>query len=158
MTPTGGASNNGAIYRISPDGTGYSVLYSFDGVTAAAPGAALLQHTNGIFYGLSFGGGLTCWYNQKCGTFYSFNMGLNPFVSVVVTFGRVGAPVQILGQGFTAASQVSFGAVPAKFKVISESYMTATVPDGATTGPVTVTTTAASLTSNRTFSGDSAAQ
>ena len=151
VTPTGGASNNGAIYRISPDGTGYSVLYSFDGVSAASPGAALLQHTNGIFYGLSFGGGLTCWYNQKCGTFYSFDMGLNPSVSLVVNFGKVSSPVQILGQGFKTASKVSFGAATANFKVISDSYMTATVPSGATTGAVTITTIGATLTSNKTF-------
>src|SRR5271167_478614 len=71
VTPNGGTAGFGSIYRIGPSGTNYSILYSFDGTTAATPEIALLQHSNGLFYGLSFGGGLTCWYSQQCGTFYS---------------------------------------------------------------------------------------
>jgi hypothetical protein len=59
--------------------------------------------------------------------------------------------VEILGQGFTGTTAVSFNGVAAKFNNSSDTYMTATVPDGALSGPVTVTTFTSTLTSNRSF-------
>src|SRR5579864_3115489 len=43
------------------------------------------------------------------------------------------------------------GVAATSFKVVSDTYMTAVVPTGATTGPVVVTTPKGTLTSNRTF-------
>ena len=67
------------------------------------------------------------------------------------TYGRAGALVQILGQGFTDTSEVFFNGTPATFKLVYPTYIRATVPDGATTGPITVTTTNGTLTSNKVF-------
>ncbi len=66
---------------------------------------------------------------------------------------RKGAPPPgILGQGLTGTTSVTFNGVAAtSFKVGSDTFMTAVVPSGATTGPVVVTTPGGTLTSNVSF-------
>jgi hypothetical protein len=66
--------------------------------------------------------------------------------------GHIGAVAQILGQGLTGSTSVTFNGVPAtSFSVVSYTYMTAVVPSGASTGPVVVTTPSGPLTSNVSF-------
>jgi len=65
--------------------------------------------------------------------------------------GRVGHEAGILGQGFTGTTNVSFNGVPATFTVRGGTFLTATVPSGAATGYVTVTTPSGTLTSNVPF-------
>jgi hypothetical protein len=55
-------------------------------------------------------------------------MDLAPFVSLVRNSGKVGAVVEILGQGFIGATGVSFNGTAAAFRVKSATYLTATVP------------------------------
>jgi uncharacterized protein YpuA (DUF1002 family) len=69
----------------------------------------------------------------------------------VQSFGKVGATVGILGQGFTGTTAVSFNGLPVTYHVKSDTYMTAVVPSGATTGKVVVTTPGGTLTSNVNF-------
>jgi hypothetical protein len=57
-----------------------------------------------------------------------------------------------LGQGFTETKRVSFDGVAAKIVVHWDTYWTATVPKGATTAYVTVTTSKEKLKSNKKFS------
>ena len=156
VTPVGGVVdyrqlNYGAIYSIKTDGTNYSVLYSFDGTSASTPEVSLMQHTNGSFYGLSYSGGLTCWYSTTCGTFYTFNAGLPPFVNLMSTSGKVGASVQILGQGFTSATRVWFGPAAATPRTVSNTYLVVSVPNGAATGNVMVANTGENLSSSKVF-------
>jgi uncharacterized repeat protein (TIGR03803 family) len=146
VTEEGGTSAWGTIFSISPKGTGYSTLYSFDGTTGLIPEVALLQHTNGLFYGLTSGGG-----PFDLGTFYSFDASLKPFVRLVTTSGAVGATVGVLGQGFTGTTKVSFGGVSASYSVVSDTYLTAIVPSDAKTGAVTVVKKGSTLKSNTTF-------
>jgi hypothetical protein len=54
--------------------------------------------------------------------------------------GAVGDPVVISGSGFTGASQVQFNGTGATFNIDSDVQITTTVPVGATTGVVSVTT------------------
>jgi uncharacterized repeat protein (TIGR03803 family) len=57
------------------------------------------------------------------------------------TSGPVGTPVTITGNSFTGATKVSFGGVKATvFSVDSDTQITATVPTGAVTGKIQVTT------------------
>jgi hypothetical protein len=65
--------------------------------------------------------------------------------------GKVGSTVELLGQGFIGTTAVSFNGVPASFNNLSDTFMTATVPAGALTGTVTVTTFTGSMKSNRAF-------
>ncbi len=142
-TYNGGTLGYGVIFRITQAGV-YSILYNFDG-THGGVGMGLVQHTNGKIYGL-VGGGT---YNK--GVVYSFDMGLGPFVSLISTSGKVGKTVEVLGQGFTGTTAVSFNGTAATFTVKSDTYLTAAVPAGATTGFVTVTTPGSTLTSNKQF-------
>jgi uncharacterized protein (TIGR03437 family) len=59
--------------------------------------------------------------------------------------------VIILGNGLTGTSGVSFDGTAAAFTVISDTEITATVPVGASTGTVKVTTTDSVLDSNVAF-------
>src|SRR5207244_2484700 len=62
------------------------------------------------------------------------------------TSGRVGDPVTITGTSFTGATAVQFNTTPAIiFHVDSDTQITATVPAGATTGPISVKGTSGSL-------------
>ncbi len=57
-TAVGGASNLGVIYRLRTDGSGYEVLFSFDGGTlGSAPRSGLLQASDGRLYGRNIAGG-----------------------------------------------------------------------------------------------------
>ena len=56
------------------------------------------------------------------------------------TFGPVGTGVTITGTTFTGATAVSFNGVASTFTVSPSGTITTTVPAGATTGPITVTT------------------
>jgi uncharacterized repeat protein (TIGR03803 family) len=142
-TVRGGTHDFGTLYQISTSGQ-YRLLYSFVDAVGKYPAASLMQHTNGTFYGTTTSGG-----QDADGAIYSLDMGLGPFVALVRYTGRVGQAVQILGQGFAGASAVTINGVAAtSFKVVSDTYMTAVIPPGATTGPVVVTTSTGTLTSN----------
>ena len=67
-------------------------------------------------------------------------------------YGKPGALVEILGQGFTSTSQVSFnGTLAAAPDVVSPTYLRVVVPSGATTGRITITTSTGTLKSNKVF-------
>jgi uncharacterized repeat protein (TIGR03803 family) len=154
-TSNGGANNYGTIFQITPTGT-LTTLYSFcpNGYPCADgtnPDAGLVQGTNGNFYGTTPTGGASTACDSGCGTVYGLSVGLGPFVSFVRSSGKVGWKVEILGQGFKGTTGVSFDGTAANFVVHSATYLTATVPQGATTGFVTVTTPGGTLQSNIPF-------
>jgi uncharacterized protein (TIGR03437 family) len=59
--------------------------------------------------------------------------------------------VNILGNLLRGATSVTFNGAPATFKVVSSNYIKATVPTGATTGTIEVTTPSGVLKSNVPF-------
>jgi uncharacterized repeat protein (TIGR03803 family) len=136
----GACSNVGFIYSLTQTGT-LSTVY--DGCQTGAYTDTVFQATSGKFYGTYTGGG---------GAFYSLDTGLAPFVTFVVPAAKVGHTVQILGQGLTGTTSVTFNGIAAtSFKVVTDTYMTVVVPSGATTGKVVVTTPGGALTSNVNF-------
>lgn len=134
----------GTIFMITKAGE-FRSLHSFDFNTeGVSPDAGLLQATNGSFYGTTPSG-------SNDGTIYQLNMGLGPFITFVRAAGKVGQTGGILGQGFIGTTGVSLNGVPMNFKIVSDTYLTATVPQGATTGYVTVNTPSGVLKSNVPF-------
>jgi uncharacterized repeat protein (TIGR03803 family) len=139
-------TGQGTIFKMTPNGA-LTTIHVFDGTDGQLP-VALIQDTSGKFYGSANLGGVS-----GLGTVFSLDTGLGPFVSFLppLTSGKVGSTIQILGQGFTANSAVSFNGTPATASVKARTYLTVVVPSGATTGFVTVTTNAVSLKSNKQF-------
>jgi predicted extracellular nuclease len=65
--------------------------------------------------------------------------------------GAVGTSVSITGTHFTGASTVTFNGASASFTVNSSTSISATVPSGATTGPIKVITPGGQATSSSSF-------
>jgi uncharacterized protein (TIGR03437 family) len=59
--------------------------------------------------------------------------------------------VTITGTGLQQATKVTFDGIAAKFTVTSDAQITATVPTGASTGKIVVTTKGGSATSATVF-------
>jgi len=139
----GGTNSNGTIFKITLTGV-LTTVFRFTQV-GGAPQNPLLQVTNGLFYGSANGG------KDNVGILFSLDMSLGPFITFVRNSGKIGQTGGILGQGLTGTTSVSLNGTPAAFTVVSDTYLTATVPPGATTGYVTVTTPIGTLTSNVPF-------
>jgi len=71
--------------------------------------------------------------------------------SFAPTSGPVGSTVTITGTSFTGATAVTFNGASASYTVASATSIQATVPAGATTGPLSVTTPAGAATSTTSF-------
>jgi len=83
---------------------------------------------------------------------YTFNTVPSPSItSFTPASGPVGTVVTITGTNFTGTSAVAFNGVPASFTVMSATSLKATVPGGATTGKVSVTTANGTATSSSNF-------
>ncbi len=67
------------------------------------------------------------------------------------TSGQVGSRVTLTGSRFSDATAVSFNGTAATFTVDSDTQITATVPAGASSGPITVTAPAGSAVSTASF-------
>jgi len=67
------------------------------------------------------------------------------------TSGGSGTSVLITGTGFATTNSVGFHGTGAKFKILSDQYITAVVPAGATNGPITVTTLGGQVTSANSY-------
>jgi uncharacterized repeat protein (TIGR03803 family) len=134
-TVGGGDCDFGFIYNISQA----NVLSTVFDSCQYGFGGPLFQATNGEFYG---GSG---------SIIFSLNTGLAPFVSFVLPAGQIGQTIQVLGQGLTGTTAVTFNGIAASFKVVSDTYMTAVVPKSATSGSVVVTTPTGELTSSPSF-------
>jgi uncharacterized repeat protein (TIGR03803 family) len=150
---TSGVNSNGwgTIFKITPTGA-LTTLYTFCQVSGCPDGGepygGLVQDTNGTFYGTTTVGGAN---SPGDGTVYSFSVGLGPFVETRPTSGKVGAAIKILGTSLKGATSVTFNGTAAAFSVVSSSEITTTVPTGATTGTVQVTTSNGTLSSNVNF-------
>ena len=143
---TYGGGVSGTVYEVSPIGV-LTVLYDLDIYSVGGePLGGLFQATDGILYGTTSYGGA-----GGGGSIFSLDVGLGPFVAFVRRTGKVGQSGGILGQGFIGTTAVAINGIPANFKVVSDTYLMATVPAGATTGYVTVTTPSGVLTSNVPF-------
>jgi uncharacterized repeat protein (TIGR03803 family) len=173
-TTGGGSNGRGSIFKISPAGV-ITTLYNFCSQPNCADGtnpwSALSQGSDGNFYGVTQYGGIgagcnghltqatdgnfygTTWLGgNNYGTAYRLSVGLSPFIALQTAFGKEGATVKILGTRLTGVTSVTFNGTPATFTVnATRTAITATVPAGATTGTVIVTTSGGVLSSNKPY-------
>ena len=140
--PTDGAdilgSDGGCGFAVAPSSTlnGLVDLNSDVAITSAD------TCTNGCFFGHNVTSGLVqIEGSTSAPTITSFSP----------TSGPVGTTVTINGTNFTGATSVKFNGVTATFIVNSATKITATVPTGATTGRITVTTPGGTATSASDF-------
>jgi uncharacterized repeat protein (TIGR03803 family) len=134
----GGTEERGLLFEVTSAGT-YSVLTYFFGFQNT-PQSSPMQHTNGQIYG-----------TVDSGYLYSLDIGLAPFVKTLPTAGKVGRALGILGEGLTGATSVKFSGKNASFTVVSDTYISTLVPEGATTDFVTVATPSGTLKSSQIF-------
>jgi uncharacterized repeat protein (TIGR03803 family) len=139
----------GTIFKITPKGK-LTTLHSFNLTDGYYP-TALFQATDGDFYGTTTAGGGSQNCDFGCGAAFKLSVGLPPFVRVIPSSSGAGSNVIILGSKLTGATAVSFNGTAATFTVASDTEIKATVPAGATTGSVTVTTPGGVLKSNTKF-------
>jgi uncharacterized repeat protein (TIGR03803 family) len=143
-----GSCSTGSLFRINTAGA-YTDLYDFPPPCQNCeqlPDSPLLQHPNGVLHGVTQFGG-----SAAEGSFYRLGVGAVPIVSLLLPIGAPGATIGIFGSGFTGATGVAFNGTAASFTVVSNTYMTATVPVGATPGFVTVTEPSRTLQSGTIF-------
>jgi len=148
--PTNGCASNGCgtanLFRLTLKGD-YTTQYVFPPPCTnceAIPSSPLFQAPGGGFFGLTQFGGPS---NVDSGTFYRLTVGAPQLVALQSPIGAPGYSLGILGRGFKGATAVAFNGVPASYTVVSDTYLTATVPAGATAGFVSVTEPAATLQS-----------
>jgi uncharacterized repeat protein (TIGR03803 family) len=146
----------GTVFKITPGGS-LTTLYVFclqangSCPNGSTPYAAPIQGTDGNFYGTTFEGGANSECSGGCGTVYKLSVGLGAFVETQPTFGPDGEPVIILGNDLAGATSVRFNGTAARFSVVSSTEIHTSVPKGARTGKVRVTTPSGTLTSNVPF-------
>jgi len=135
----GGMSDLGTIFEWQTGGS-YIPLDDFSGngglVSGASPTTALMEDTNGLFYGLTPSGGA-----NGVGVFYTVTPP-NPVSHINACcnwFVVLDQPVMILGQNLSQVFSVDFGSVQAQFQPGSDTYLLAYVPSAAIDSPVTVT-------------------
>jgi uncharacterized repeat protein (TIGR03803 family) len=130
-TQAGGLYNYGTIFKITPNGM-LTTLHSFDNTDGSGLYAGLTQGTDGNFYGNAPYG------LSGYGTLFKLSLKLQPFVKLLPTSGQEGTAVTILGNNLQDTSSVTFNRTPATFTVVSNTEITAIVPNGATSGIVEV--------------------
>ncbi len=149
VTTQGGTLNDGSIFE-STSGNVFSTLFSFNNsanLMPAYPLGEMMQHTNGTLYGVTQFGG-----TSNFGTVFSLSRSLAKFCALVQYTGKAGNSIEILGQGFTGATKVTFnGLSAASFKIVSDTYLTTVAPTGVTSGNLVVTTPTGTLTSAKIF-------
>jgi uncharacterized repeat protein (TIGR03803 family) len=149
-TVSGGSGGNGTVFEITPTGK-LTTLHNFGVTDGDEPFAGLVQATNGKFYGTTSEGGASGNCASGCGTVFGLSVGLGPFIETQPTSAAVGARVTVLGNNLMGTTSVTFNGMPTTFTIVSSTAITTTVPSGATTGAVVVTTPGGALTSNVSF-------
>lgn len=82
---------------------------------------------------------------------FTVNAAAPTIMAVSPTSGQVGTSVALTGTNFTGATSVKFNGTTATFSVTDASHISTTVPNGATSGAISVTTPGGTATSSGSF-------
>jgi uncharacterized repeat protein (TIGR03803 family) len=156
-TALGGSDLEGTIYQLTLGGA-YTLEATFgsNGTTGYYPDGALVQGSDGNLYVTTpSGGGSNSNGVPDQGTIDVFSASLplpKPgILGFVPSSGPVGTKVTIGLGPYIGATVVKFNGTSAPFKIDGSEFITATVPAGATTGPISVTTPGGTTTSKQKF-------
>jgi len=147
----------GSVFSINPQNGAVLQTFAFDGANGNSPEVGVIQAADGTFVGTTEHGGTISGGSKEFadGTVWTLDAGLPapaPAITLLnSTSGRVGSTVLINGNNFIGTTAVSFNGVSASFRVLNTQFVSATVPDGATTGPVTVTNAGGKSASAQSF-------
>lgn len=106
MTHQGGTYNMGTVFKMNLDGSGYSIVYNFDGNTGKTPTGSLFKAANGKLYGMASEGG-----THGAGVLFTIDPTTSSY-TVVANFDTIangGFPYGSLIQGSGADSTKLFG-------------------------------------------------
>jgi uncharacterized repeat protein (TIGR03803 family) len=130
-------SNNdapGLLFRVTAGGL-FQKWPVFDGLHGSFPKGALTLASDGYIYGTTEQGGIA-----GGGVVYRFTSSPPQVSQFSPTSGQPGQAVVLTGRYLAGTSSVTFNATSAsKFTINSSGQITAIVPKGAATGPITIT-------------------
>jgi hypothetical protein len=134
-------------YNYTPPNTGGQVVIY-------GPGPTILEILNFPDPGNTCNGPVT-YYNDGTETFWAtIGGGSGPMFNSPPYTPSVGSPgntVIISGTGFTGTTAVNFNGTSSSFTILSDTTIIATVPNGATSGPITVTNGGGSMNTPQNF-------
>jgi uncharacterized repeat protein (TIGR03803 family) len=151
------AAAMGSVVSISPENGTVLQAFAFDGANGNSPEVGVIQAADGTFVGTTELGGTISGRSHEFadGTVWTLNAGLpapSPAITVLsAAAGSTGSTVLINGKNFIGTTAVSFNGARASFQVLNTQFISATVPAGATTGPVTVINAGGKATSKQMF-------
>jgi uncharacterized repeat protein (TIGR03803 family) len=154
---TDSTAPKGSVFSINPQNGAVLQTFAFDGANGNSPEVGVIQGADGTFVGTTeLGGTISGRSNEFAdGTVWTLDASLPapaPAITLLnSTSGSVGSTVLINGHNFIGTTAVSFNGVIASFQVLNTQFVSATVPAGATTGPVTVTNAGGKAASTQTF-------
>ena len=148
-------SGDGSVIALSPADGSVVRSFEFDGTNGGTPAASIVQAPDGTIYGTATAGGKAGSGSVAIGTVWHLNASLPAPQSTVAAFtpasGAVGSTVLIRGDHFIGTTAVTINGVSATFKVLNTNFIRATVPSGATTGPIAVTNPGGKTISTQNF-------
>ncbi len=147
---TQGLPGSSQLFRVTKSGQ-YTTLYTLTNpTTEGACTCRLTQGSDGIIYGSAQGGGPV-----GAGLYFALDAGLAKPAPNASTFtpqsGAAGTKVLLWGKNLLSAAVTFNGVAAAQVTNSGPNYVWATVPAGASTGPVTVTTPGGASTTKGSF-------
>jgi uncharacterized repeat protein (TIGR03803 family) len=138
------------LFRITKLGE-YTLLYPMSNITAdGACQCSLVQGSDGNIYGTALSGG-----PDNGGAVFVLELGLPKPAPAAQRFypnsAAVGTPIRIWGNNLLGASVEFNGVAATEVTNSGPNYVWATVPAGATSGPITITTPGGTVTTKASF-------
>jgi len=145
-----GATQGNSLFSLTTSGEYKALFKTTNGSTEGLCPCWLLQGSDGKLYGMAQGGG-----PHGDGVFFALDAGLPIPRPQALEFspasGAAGTKVRIWGRNLLQASAQFNGAAAAGVYNSGPNYVWATVPEGATTGPIMVTTPGGTSTTAASF-------